>query len=344
MPKVSVIIPVYNVERYLGECLDSILGQTLKDIEVICVDDGSTDESPRILADYAAKDPRVKVFGSPHLGAYRARAVGIRAAAGEYIHFMDSDDILAESAYSDLVARADRDDLDQVIFCGTTFAEATTDRGLKRWRRRFQNRYSSTLPIDGVVMTGERLMRTLMENRDFYVGLPLRLLRTSVIRSCAWGSVDVSCHADMYFTPAYLCLSRRATWVKASYYRRRIREGSITTMADSEAEHLRCLVVVLLELVKIPAFAAAIGKTDDVLNRYLELRVRFLLERSPNLTKDDAVAVCRQAVPGLPAETRMLLTAGVLPLLWRARGNALSVRRCLAYLVRRMLKLFVRNE
>lgn len=344
MPKVSVIIPVYNVEKYLGECLDSILGQTLREIEVICVDDASTDTSPKILADYASADSRVKLFSSPHVGAYRAREVGVRAATGEYIHFMDSDDILAESAYSNLVALADREDLDQVVFCGTTFVDAGTDRSLKSWYRRFQNRYSSTLPIDGVVMTGERLMRTLMENRDFYVGLPLRLLRTRVVKSCAWGSVDVSCHADMYFTPAYMCLSRRAAWVKDPYYRRRIREGSITTTADSEAEHLRCLVIVLLELLKIPAFSGAVGNPDDVLNRYLELRVRFLLERSPHLTKDDAVAVCRRAVPDLSPVARMLLMAGVLPLLWRARCDRLSVRRCLSYLVRQMVKPFRCHE
>ena len=81
MPKVSVIIPVYNVEKYLGECLDSILGQTLKDIEVLCIDDGATDSSADILANYAAKDARVKLFSSPHAGAFRARAVGVAVHA-----------------------------------------------------------------------------------------------------------------------------------------------------------------------------------------------------------------------------------------------------------------------
>ena len=92
MPKVSVIVPVYNVEKYLGECLDSVLGQTLKDIEVLCVDDSSTDGSAAILAEYAAKDSRVKVLRQENAGSGVARTRGIAAASGKYIAFMDPDD------------------------------------------------------------------------------------------------------------------------------------------------------------------------------------------------------------------------------------------------------------
>ena len=93
MPKVSVIVPVYNVERYLGECLDSVLGQTMKDIEVICVDDGSTDGSVKILAEYAAKDARVKVMRQDNAGSGAARNLGIGVAKGKFLAFMDSDDL-----------------------------------------------------------------------------------------------------------------------------------------------------------------------------------------------------------------------------------------------------------
>lgn len=92
MPKVSVIIPVYNVERYLGECLDSVLGQTLKDIEVVCVDDGSTDDSPSILADSAARDPRLRVIRQANAGSGAARNRALDEAQGEAVVFMDPDD------------------------------------------------------------------------------------------------------------------------------------------------------------------------------------------------------------------------------------------------------------
>ena len=91
--KVSVIIPVYNVEKYLAQCLDSVLSQTLRDIEVICIDDGSTDNSLKILQKYAAKDKRVTVLQQKNKGAGPARNAGMKIAKGEFIAFMDSDDL-----------------------------------------------------------------------------------------------------------------------------------------------------------------------------------------------------------------------------------------------------------
>ena len=90
--KISVIIPVYNVEKYLSECLDSIVNQTLKDIEIICINDGSTDNSLQILKEYASKDTRIKIIDKENEGQGYARKVGLDVANGEYILFCDSDD------------------------------------------------------------------------------------------------------------------------------------------------------------------------------------------------------------------------------------------------------------
>ena len=92
IPKVSVIIPVYNAEKYLRECLDSVVNQTLRDIEIICVDDGSTDGSLGILREYEAKDNRVKVLTQQNINAGAARNHGLECASGEYLSFLDADD------------------------------------------------------------------------------------------------------------------------------------------------------------------------------------------------------------------------------------------------------------
>lgn len=98
VPFVSVIIPVYNAEKYLRECLDSVVNQTLREIEIICVDDGSTDGSPAVLAEYAARDPRVRVITQKNAGVGPARNAGIRAARGEFVAFLDPDDLLPDAS------------------------------------------------------------------------------------------------------------------------------------------------------------------------------------------------------------------------------------------------------
>lgn len=100
MTKVSVIVPVYNTAEYVGRCIDSILAQTLQDIELIMVDDGSTDGSAQILDSYAAADPRVKVVHKPNGGVSSARNVALQMAQGEYIGFVDSDDYIAPQTYA----------------------------------------------------------------------------------------------------------------------------------------------------------------------------------------------------------------------------------------------------
>ena len=93
MPKISVIIPVYNTEQYLRGCLESVLHQTLQDVEVLCTDDGSTDASLAILQEYAAMDERVCIFQQENQGAGPARNMGLANAKGEYVVFMDWDDV-----------------------------------------------------------------------------------------------------------------------------------------------------------------------------------------------------------------------------------------------------------
>ena len=103
MPKISVIVPVYNVEPYLRECLESILVQTFDDFELILVDDGSTDNCPIICEQYAQKDNRVVVIHKENGGLSSARNVGIDNSCGEYISFIDSDDFVAPSFLNDML-------------------------------------------------------------------------------------------------------------------------------------------------------------------------------------------------------------------------------------------------
>lgn len=112
--KISVIVPVYNAEKYLVQCLDSILAQTLEEIEVICVDDGSADDSGTILDQYALKDERVKVLHRENQGYGSAMNVGLDAATGEYIGIVESDDCILPEMYGTLYKEADAENLDLI--------------------------------------------------------------------------------------------------------------------------------------------------------------------------------------------------------------------------------------
>lgn len=116
-PKVSVIVPIYNVEKYLDRCLRSLINQTLTDIEIILVDDGSPDNCPKICDDYAQKDIRIKVIHKKNAGLGFARNSGIEIATGEYVAFVDSDDYVNEAMYKTLFERAKLSDED-AVFCG----------------------------------------------------------------------------------------------------------------------------------------------------------------------------------------------------------------------------------
>lgn len=116
MVKVSVVIPVYNVEDFLEECLDSIVNQSLKDLEIICVNDGSTDNSLDILNRYAEKDDRFTVISQENGGHAVATNRGMKLAKGEYLYLMDADDILKLNALEETVRVADEKNVDFVIF------------------------------------------------------------------------------------------------------------------------------------------------------------------------------------------------------------------------------------
>ena len=116
MPKVSIVVPIFNAEKYMSKCIDSILNQSLEDIEIILVNDGSTDNSAMIADNYKSKDLRVKVIHQENSGPSVARNNGIKLATGKYIGFLDSDDYIEKDMYKKLFSMADNKNI-QVSMC-----------------------------------------------------------------------------------------------------------------------------------------------------------------------------------------------------------------------------------
>ena len=126
--KVSVILPVYNVAPYLPQCIESLLSQTLKNIEIICINDGSTDDSLQILQDYQAKDHRVRIVDQENKGAGAARNIGIKMAEGQYLSFLDADDYFDKNMLKKAYDRAENNNADICIYGSMLFDNATGEK------------------------------------------------------------------------------------------------------------------------------------------------------------------------------------------------------------------------
>lgn len=168
-PLLSVIIAVYNAEPYLAEALDSLLVQDFRDMELLCVNDGSTDKSRKILADYAARDPRIHILDQENRGSSAARNTGTLAARGKYLFYMDSDDLLEPGALGLVIAEMERSDLEYLCFNSVAFAETpesqiTADRMNREYFKREleENR----------VYTGQALFRELKTNPKMNFNVP----------------------------------------------------------------------------------------------------------------------------------------------------------------------------
>lgn len=150
MPAFSVIIPVYNVEKYLRECLDSLVNQTLSDIEIICINDGSTDGSLNILNEYASKDGRFIVLSQENQGQGIARNKGIDIAKGEYISFVDPDDWIELDTFEILYNKFSKTGAEIIQFDYETHHENGKYHGTKTYKRRLKKDFNFVIKNDDI--------------------------------------------------------------------------------------------------------------------------------------------------------------------------------------------------
>ncbi len=227
-PEVSVIIPVYNSALYLEECLNSVLNQTLRDIEIICVDDGSTDGSLEILRQFEAEHGIILLTRS-HRGVSAARNAGIDKASGKFLYFMDSDDVLREDALKKAVRFAESRNLDITHFNGVTFTLSNEFGGVVIEQNTLMKREHQYPKL----MTGAEMMEYFFRNNEYWMTAWLYLYRRSFCREHNLRFYEGIIHEDNLF--AFLCLlsADRCAYIPETLYRKRIRPNSITTVPVS---------------------------------------------------------------------------------------------------------------
>ena len=160
MPKISVIVPVYNCKKYIKKCVDSIINQTFKDLEIILIDDGSTDESGKICDELKLKDSRIKVIHQENKGVSAARNEGVKASSGDYISFVDGDDYLSEDMYEFLYDNLKKSGAD-ISVCGIVNCFLKEDGSEKMVKQ-------SSFNGSGV-LSGKEAMSEALKSRIFSV-------------------------------------------------------------------------------------------------------------------------------------------------------------------------------
>ncbi len=173
--KLSIVIPIYNVGKYVRKTIDSVTNQTYDNLEIVCVNDGSTDDCPQMLSAYAAQDKRIKVVNQQNQGTYIARQVGVEAAEGDYIVFLDGDDELKPDACAQIVSMVNETDADIVQFGMTILADKHDDEFL-RWITRFLN------PKKGVFEGSENMIRKCYVEEKLPWNVIGKAIRSSVAK------------------------------------------------------------------------------------------------------------------------------------------------------------------
>ncbi|MDX1634514.1 MAG: glycosyltransferase [Marinobacter sp.] len=222
-PKVSVIIPAYNVQAYITECINSLKAQTFNDFEAIVINDGSTDNTLALISEAVADDSRFVVYDQTNKGLASTRNRGLGLAQGDFVYFFDSDDLIEPEMLESTVHLALDDELDLVHFNALPF----NDRDYAVCRFTGNNYLRSVSPDHG------NFYQYLMQSKQYRSPVWLYLIRRSLLEDNKIRFIEGIIHEDEAFTLQVMNLSLRHGFIERSFFKRRMRSNSIMTSGHS---------------------------------------------------------------------------------------------------------------
>ena len=235
--KISVVVPIYNVEKYLHQCVDSILAQMYQDIEIILVDDGSTDTCPKICDDYEKSDERIKVIHKINGGLISARKAGVQVATGDYVGFVDGDDFIAPNMYQCMIEKTKENDAD-IVACGY-------------WESYPNKKIVSNPPFNGFycgeVYKKDILSNALAQHGKMPFGLGPNVVSKLFKRDLFLKIIDIipdqiTMGEDVCFTYTYMALCSSIQFLNEPLYYYRINTGSMSHKFNKKLwENNECL-------------------------------------------------------------------------------------------------------
>jgi glycosyltransferase involved in cell wall biosynthesis len=231
IPEVSIIVPVYNVEKYIGKCIQSIISQSLSNIEIVLVDDGSSDMSGKICDMYASKDSRIKVIHKINEGVSVARNIGLKTAAGEYIGFVDGDDYIDEKMYETLLTSIKSQNAD-ISICNVGFIK---DGNLIKDQKEDS--------ISRIISKEETLIK-LLDASGFVTACYVNKLYNKKLIADIEFPIGKKIAEDLQFTYYSIQKARKITYVSfTGYYYVQQRNGSSTSSIFGMHEYDRYNII-----------------------------------------------------------------------------------------------------
>lgn len=264
--KISVIIPVYNAENYIEDCIKSVLSQTFSAFELLLVNDGSTDNSSSLIKKSAESDSRIRVIEKENGGAASARNRGFKEAAGEYIYFLDADDSIAPDALEKLYSEAEKNEADLVFFDAYMIKNGETSTDNYSHKEKYP-----PLP-------GKTVLSKMIANGDFHVAPVLLLIKRELLVSNSHFFTEGIVYEDCIFTYKLFYYAQKSVYLPEYLYYRLWHEGSVMSSAKSE-KNLRSALTAFGEVYSF-----------SVTNGIASVNGRFLARLAYNVIN------CRDAV------------------------------------------------
>ena len=243
MVKVSVILPIYNVAPYLDETFQSLSQQSLRDIEIIAVNDGSADGSEGIIQKWQQRDSRIVYFSQENKGQSAARNLALQHATGQYIYMMDSDDILTDSdALKTCYEYAEKNNADFIFFDGESFSEKGVDRISRNTKR-------THLVDEDKAYNGEHLLNLVLDTWTHNCVVWLLFIRKDFLDQIGLSFYEGIIHEDELFTTILTLSSNNIYCLKRNFVGHRLRQSSTMTTNFSK-RNLNCYLTVADELLR----------------------------------------------------------------------------------------------
>lgn len=231
MKKISIIVPVYNVEKYVEKCIQSLINQSYKNIEIILVDDGSNDRSNKIIDEYAKVDSRILTIHQKNKGVSAARNAGLKVATGEYVGFVDPDDYVDYQMYETMLKKIELNMSDLAV-CGFSKVTELSDK-------------EEIFEIKDELLSPKKCVEDLFDFRGGYAIKPSvwnKLFRRDKIGDLKFDE-NIGISEDLKFVVQYILKCNSIVYVKQAFYKNLQRDGSITRSKGKAAQIIKTVEI-----------------------------------------------------------------------------------------------------